>query len=318
MNIHKSIKRFIQPKPAPVFRVTWKVLEAIATSIGTLPAETGGALGGDESGDEINRFHFDETARRSCATYSPDHKFLNQLFKKEWKPHDIRLKGFVHSHPGYNCRPSHGDEIYAERILMAIPDLEILWLPIINTLADTGGFKLTPWAAELKNGTLTIIRGAVQVVGIPRKSSAKLWGMEANSLFGSGSVIPEISISGPDNHRAQIATYASATQEGCNSVAASVIPEEDSVRTTAIVGIPAEEAGVISQPTQDVGNNPTGELSPVIAEAPCANSERPDLNCETDHGVKDDGACQQSAESSCHRMQPEEATSSKSQPKTIQ
>ena len=318
MSIHKSIKSFMHPKPGPVFRVTWKVLEAIATSIGTLPAETGGALGGDESGEEINRFHFDETARRSCATYSPDHKFLNQLFKNEWKPHDIRLKGFVHSHPGSNCRPSHGDEVYAKRILMAIPDLEILWLPIINTLADTGGFKLTPWAAELKNGTLTIIRGAVQVVGIPRKSSTKLWGMEANSLFSSGSVIPEIYISGPDHHRAQIPTYASATQEGCNSVASSVIPEEDSVRTTVIVGIPAEEASVISQPAQDVGNNPTSELSPVIAEARCANSKKPDMNCETDHGVKGDKACQQSAESSGSLLVPEEATPSKSQPKTIQ
>jgi hypothetical protein len=131
----------------PTLKISWNVLKAIVESIGTLPAEHGGPFGGPEEDTSVTRFQFDGTARRTGATYSPDHEQINRLFKTEWKPANIRLRGFVHSHPGFGNRPSHGDEVYAKRILQAIPDLGQLWLPIVNTLPDTRGFTLTPWVA---------------------------------------------------------------------------------------------------------------------------------------------------------------------------
>ena len=261
------IKQHMQAKSKPVFRITWKALQSVATTIGTLPAETGGALGGDETGEEITRFHFDGTARSSSATYSPDTKLLNQLFKSEWNPHDIRLKGFVHSHPGGYSRPSHGDEIYAEQILLAIPDLQILWLPIINTIADTGGFRLTPWAAELNNGKLSIIRGAVQVVGIPRKASARLWGMEASSLFSSGSVLDEIVISDVDTHQAKASLLDAPLDDACQQDAACVCECTRIGRISAPMEIePPARMGINTfQRVQEVYDLPLLNASRVIA-----------------------------------------------------
>ena len=111
---------------SPVLVLRWDVFKNVVLSIGERQAESGGAIGGEEDGTEVSHFHFDESSRNSAVTYSPDHKFLNGLFKKHWNPEGIRLRGFVHSHPGRNSRPSFGDEVYAERILAAIEDLDIL------------------------------------------------------------------------------------------------------------------------------------------------------------------------------------------------
>ena len=131
------------PAPGPL-TITADVFAGIRATIGSMPPEQGGALGGRYDGD-ITEFVFDETARRSGATYSPNHKFLNNLFEQEWNPRGIRFRGFVHSHPGGFRGPSGGDLDYCRRILRAIPELEVLYLPII--MSDAGGaFELLPFA----------------------------------------------------------------------------------------------------------------------------------------------------------------------------
>ena len=185
----------------PVLRISWKVLEAVASTIGSRPAESGGAVGGVEDGEEVTRFHFDDTAHRTSVTYSPDHGLLNRLFKEDWNPRQIRLRGFIHSHPGGSSTPSGGDEVYAEKILLAIPDLPGLWLPIINTVPDSGHFRFTPWFAELEEGRVVIRRGQVVVVGLPRKSKPVLFGTEVCSLLGSGNPLDEISIPVADGNK---------------------------------------------------------------------------------------------------------------------
>ncbi len=122
-------------------------LNMVAT-IGTRKAESGGAFGGAEGSNEVTHYTFDQSSRTTYATYTPDHEFLNRLFDEQWNPQGVRLKGFVHSHPGRNGRPSPGDEVYAERILGAISDMDRLWLPIINTIPDTGEFRITFWYAR--------------------------------------------------------------------------------------------------------------------------------------------------------------------------
>jgi hypothetical protein len=144
-----------------------EVLAKMIDTIGSRPAESGGAFGAIENSDEVSHYHFDKSSRTSAVTYSPDYKLLNKLFVEEWNPNDIRLTGFVHSHPGHMSRPSRGDEVYAERILRAIEDLDLLWLPIVNTVPETGQFVLTPWAAFETRDGVSVVRGKVKIIGLP-------------------------------------------------------------------------------------------------------------------------------------------------------
>jgi hypothetical protein len=61
--------------------------------------------------------------------------------------------------------PSAGDEVYAREILKAIPDLSLLWLPIVNSIAESGFFRLTPWAAVRAGDGVRIVRAKVSVNG---------------------------------------------------------------------------------------------------------------------------------------------------------
>lgn len=180
-----------------VLPFTWEVLSQIADTVGKLPAESGGAFGGLESKRTVSSFHFDKSSRTSAVTYSPDHNHLNNIFKTEWKPKSIRLKGFVHSHPGNMSRPSQGDEVYAERILRAIPDMKVLWLPIVNTVADTGGFQLTPWAATLDQGRVRIVRGELKILNVPKNAEIELAGLAVPRSLFEADVLSEIRIQSP-------------------------------------------------------------------------------------------------------------------------
>jgi molybdopterin/thiamine biosynthesis adenylyltransferase len=176
----------------PRLRLKWSVLESIINTVGYWPAETGGAIGGDENGIEISHFYFDYTSRRTAVTYSPDDKLLNHLFKKEWNPNGIRFRGFVHSHPGKMCRPSSGDAIYAEKILRAIDDLEMICLPIVNTVPDTGAFRLTPWMVYPLDRGVSVIQGKVQVVDAPLESNLEVNGLNVLKEINPGIMHDEI------------------------------------------------------------------------------------------------------------------------------
>jgi proteasome lid subunit RPN8/RPN11 len=136
------------------FRLTRDVYDEIARTIGNMRAERGGALGRHEDDDVVRYFRFDETARNTGATYSPDHEALNKMFKSDWNPRGIRLAGFVHSHPSQFARPSFGDLEYARRILAAIPDMPHLFLPIVLTNPDTGNFRIVPFLVTRDGDTV--------------------------------------------------------------------------------------------------------------------------------------------------------------------
>jgi proteasome lid subunit RPN8/RPN11 len=142
MRLSSRSPKFSRGSNMPVLRLTREVYNQIAATIGSLPAERGGALGYEEGDDVIRYFKFDEDSRNSGATYSPDHVKLNEMFRSDWNPRGIRLAGFVHSHPSGCMRPSRGDLDYSRRILAAIPDMPHLFLPIVQTEPDTGKFAL--------------------------------------------------------------------------------------------------------------------------------------------------------------------------------
>ena len=119
----------------------------IVSTIGALPAEQGGPLGGDRRTGIVDSFELDATAERGVAIYTPDTRRLNRLFKTDWNPRGVSLLGFVHSHPAGSTRPSTGDRRYARSLLKALPALDRLQLPIVQSAAD-GPFALRGFAAS--------------------------------------------------------------------------------------------------------------------------------------------------------------------------
>jgi proteasome lid subunit RPN8/RPN11 len=195
--------------------LTRSVYAEIVRTVGSMKAEQGGALGWRENERLIRFFRFDDSARRTGATYSPDDKALNSMFREDWNPRGIRLAGFVHSHPPGCARPSSGDLFYAQQILAAIPDLPYLALPIVQTVPDTGEFRLIPFlvlrdsdSVKAQRIELDLVEGqevhaeleyrsrdaAEQVPASAgrrvRKSRARDTGEEAPQASGWGSVLP--------------------------------------------------------------------------------------------------------------------------------
>ena len=128
----------------PTVYVARDVLAAIRETIGRLPAEHGGVLGGDRAVGVVTHFYFDHSGERTSGAYSPDDRRINALLREEWNPAGIQFMGFVHSHPPGFHRPTPGDEIYARRILDHMTDLEYLLLPIV--LPEVGGvYELLPY-----------------------------------------------------------------------------------------------------------------------------------------------------------------------------
>jgi hypothetical protein len=144
--------------------LTDQVHDQIARTIGDMPAEQGGMLGGRRRTGTVTHFAFDGSARCSFATYTPDRATLNQLLREEWNPQDVDLLGFAHSHPTGSSRPSHGDLIYADRILAAIPAMDRLVLPIVQTIPGSGNFGLYAYVATRTTGTAQIDDVPVMVV----------------------------------------------------------------------------------------------------------------------------------------------------------
>ena len=149
-----------QTPKTPVLKMTLQVLLKVISTIGCQKAETGGILGGKD--DVITHYHFDDTSNTTKVTYSPNVDVVNNKLE-QWNDLQIRLISFFHSHPGKHNRPSVGDLSYAKVILNGIDDMECLWLPIINTIPDTGAFTLTPWAVYRSEEGVELVRGTIEV-----------------------------------------------------------------------------------------------------------------------------------------------------------
>ena len=121
------------------------VFQAIKQHIGNHRAERGGMLGRDADG-VIRHFEADHTGRCNAAAYDPDIPHMNAVIKA-WKKQGIEFCGFGHSHPPGFWQLSGHDKWYAGEILAAFKKLNILILPIIQTIPDTGGFNIWPFIA---------------------------------------------------------------------------------------------------------------------------------------------------------------------------
>lgn len=171
IHARRGAHAYLAQSLSPVRMKKW-IYEAIRCTIGTHRAEQGGALGGNRATGEVTHFHFDESAHRTGATYSPDVVVLNRLLAEGWNPAGVKLMGFVHSHPPLFCRPSGGDVVYARAILEANLEMDRLLLPIVMTEPDTGRFELFMFAAHRGRDNILIEPVELIIVDHERCDSA--------------------------------------------------------------------------------------------------------------------------------------------------
>jgi hypothetical protein len=144
----KALKQFFGATPRVTeLKMTQEVVEQIRHTIGRLPAEQGGLLGGRLDDGIVRKFHFDDSARRSRATYTPDRETLNRVLSEDWNPSGIRLLGYVHSHPPGVRQPTGGDLTVARKQLQKSTEIDHLFIPIAFSSADTDKFEMLAYAA---------------------------------------------------------------------------------------------------------------------------------------------------------------------------
>ena len=146
------------------FAMTSDVLHQLRSTIGCLPAESGGMLGGCRRTGLVSHYYFDGTADRTRVTYSPDVARINRVLAADWKPAGVELMGFVHSHPSGFLSPSGGDLVYARAILGANPNLSRLFLPIVQSRSDANDFALIPYVASAEQDVVKITPATIKVV----------------------------------------------------------------------------------------------------------------------------------------------------------
>lgn len=147
-------------------RMRADIYALIRATVGHLPAETEGMLGGDRATSLVTHFAFETHGHGSGASYTPDHARRNSLLAS-WNAQDVRLLGFVHSHPRGVLEPSGGDRRFAADILAAIPSLACLYLLIVQSDADEGPFEIGCWAATRDRDLAALVRVDINVVAAP-------------------------------------------------------------------------------------------------------------------------------------------------------
>ncbi len=166
------------------------VLNEIVATIAGLPPESGGLLGGDRDEQRITRYLFDNSAGTSGATYSPDTDVINATLDLWDEDGGDKIIGFIHSHPGGYGQPSPGDQVYAARILQAIPAMTRIFLPIavFKGRPDSAEveFLVRPYVAFVgENGKVKIEPVAITIMGADgqMEETVKSWSARVASPF---------------------------------------------------------------------------------------------------------------------------------------
>lgn len=145
--------------------MTASVIEQIRASVGALPAESGGMLGGSRLDGVVRTFAFDDhPGGATAATYTPRHELLTRVLREQWNPRGVQLLGFVHSHPSGFRRPSGPDIDYAQRFLARNDDLDRMLLPIVTSAADHDEFAMAGFAVGRDGGPARAVPRPVTVV----------------------------------------------------------------------------------------------------------------------------------------------------------
>jgi proteasome lid subunit RPN8/RPN11 len=163
-------------KSSIAFSMTAEVLRQVQSTIGSLPAECGGMLGGCRQSGLVSHYYFDGTAGRTTATYSPDVASVNRVLAADWNPRGVDLMGFVHSHPSGSMVLSGGDREYARAILDANPGLGRLLLPIVQSRCDANDFEMKAYVASTQPGDVNVQPVTIDVVDDKEDAGASMFG----------------------------------------------------------------------------------------------------------------------------------------------
>ncbi len=135
----------------PVVRMRRLAYERLRATIGRLPCERGGLFVSRHGPYLIEDFLFDDAGDRAQSVYYPNADYLNAWLERDYEPHGYRFVGVGHSHPPGCWRPSGdahwGDVKAAKSNLLgkSNADLPALFIPIIESQAVTGQFRLHPF-----------------------------------------------------------------------------------------------------------------------------------------------------------------------------
>ena len=100
-------------------RISHQAYALIQSTIGSLPAESGGVIACDNK-NQIVDFYYDHDAGSGKGRYVPSTRMIAEHVNGEWHEKGYHVCGFVHSHPTYGtCQPSSADILYADAILKA-------------------------------------------------------------------------------------------------------------------------------------------------------------------------------------------------------
>ncbi len=166
------------------------VLDEIVATIAARPPESGGLLGGNRNEQRISRYLFDNSAGTSGATYSPNTGVVNATLDMWDEDGGDKIIGFIHSHPGGYGQPSPGDQVYAARILQAIPAMTRLFLPIAVFRGQPDSaeaeFLIRPYVAFIaENGKVQVEPVAITIMGVEGETeqTVKSWSVRVTSPF---------------------------------------------------------------------------------------------------------------------------------------
>lgn len=134
-------------EPAPVI-FERSVHDQIAATVGSIPAESGGMLGGRRNSSTVEHFFRDDAGATTATTYYPDMAAVNRQLREQWNPAGVNLLGFIHSHPRGSASPSMHDRDYSRRIITAIPAMTRMLLPIVQSVGDGTPFALHSWSVD--------------------------------------------------------------------------------------------------------------------------------------------------------------------------
>lgn len=141
------------------------VVDQMAATIGSQPAETGGFLG--ITNGIIDHFRFDATAVNTGATYEPDIAAANDD-RRLLAANGSAFAGFAHSHPGSFGGPSIPDRIYAQRLWAKVKCDEVV-LPIVVPARERRPMRINFFVARPGLGGVADIH--LTLVDVVRPSS---------------------------------------------------------------------------------------------------------------------------------------------------
>lgn len=138
-----------KPKPHPDaylikrMRMKRQVYNDIKTSIGSMPAESGGVLLGNSNSLVIECFVFDLMAATNQTVYQPNTKFLNSVLKGR----ENQFLGIAHSHSkgGRTLSQQDRNAAWSNMTSPGNPHLHAYMMPLIQTTPDTKRFEIIPY-----------------------------------------------------------------------------------------------------------------------------------------------------------------------------